>query len=130
MDGAQNVKEYIPEAVPDIFKMATITDDTITLQDNNLQKDTVLKIMTHESDTVGTIVDKNNFKISKRLKDGTESDNFIFVYGREVCDFAEIDYNHIFTLSVGAVQKLRNDIKTLKDELTDIKTILKNNNLM
>lgn len=122
---AQNVYDVVPEAVtirkefvPNIFKILNVNGGVIELTNHNLTVGTRVKIMIDEQDRNGhitmvtDIIDENHFCIEYELNDKTQ----LFVYGTEVDDFKELNYNHIFTLSVGAVQKLRQDYRDLEDK--------------
>jgi hypothetical protein len=130
---AQNVHEFVPEAVtirkefvPNIFKVTSVNNKVIELTGHNLTVGTRIKIMIDEEDRNGTvteittIIDENHFCIEYNL----ENKDKLFIYGTEVDDFKELNYNHIFTLSVGAVQKLRQDVRQLQDKFDKFATFI------
>jgi hypothetical protein len=131
---AQNVHEFVPEAVtirkefvPNIFKVTSVNDGVIELTGHNLTVGTRIKIMIDEQDRNGTvvnvtsIVDENHFCIDYNL----DAKDKLFIYGTEVDDFKELNYNHIFTLSVGAVQKLRQNVRQLEDKFKQLANFIR-----
>lgn len=129
---AQEVEKIIPEAVtkiknyiPNIFdipKSVTKVDPTNTLITMNKKHD--LK----EGDKVKIITDKENEMIVCKVNadnsfevEGLTGDlNKVFVFGKEVLDFNVVEYDRIFTTSVGAIQELSKQNDQLKFNLTQV----------
>jgi hypothetical protein len=125
---AQEVEQVIPQAVsrnsgfiPDIFALATnasyaASTKTLAL---SLGKPHELKIgdrlrLHLDSDrrdlTVARVLSPYEFVV-----EGCEqSPRKVFVYGREVDDFRTVDYDQIFTVSIGAIQELAAKVQALE----------------
>jgi len=133
---AQNVFEHCPEAVtlhkgiiPDIMKLVDIIEikDTIITIKNEwqLKEKDVIKIMVDDKDTVGELIDviyadKDIIKF-KHLKLKEK----VFVYGRQVEDFHELNYDYVFTLGFAGIQKSRKEIKELKQQINKLTEFIK-----
>jgi hypothetical protein len=132
---AQEVEKIIPgavtrssEFVPDIFSRATELDyqpDARTLH-VTLNKDHHLKV----GDAVRLHVDGERLDLNVSAVPSVRSFEVaecaakpaaVFVYGRKVDDFRTVDYDRIFTTSVGALQELK------KEKDTEILALQKEN---
>ncbi len=49
----------------------------------------------------------------------------IFVYGKKVDDFRTLDYNHIFTAGIGAIQELSKQNELLNNKINELGEQLK-----
>jgi len=132
---AQEVEKVLPDAVsksadyvPDIFEIAQ------NIEYNEQQK--TLKI---------TLTKPHNLKVNDKarliLKDKTiekkvseifsdyvfsvsdfdEKTDKLFVYGKLVDDFCTLNYEHIFTVGIGAIQELNKKVETQNQELENLK---------
>jgi hypothetical protein len=125
---AQNVKEYCPEAVkihkgiiPDIMKVVDVIEknsDLITIKNEwGFVKNAVIKIMVDENDIKGEEVkiiyaDNNIIKFNNlKVKDT------VFIYGRQVDDFHELNYDYVFALGFAGIKEARKEIKELKEQM-------------
>jgi hypothetical protein len=110
---AQEVESVLPgsvrklnEYVPSIFKLAdSITGNTISVVDHGLTVGSLVKFMSKdtgwwESNVVS--VDQNTFTIEKATIDEAE----LFVYGEKVKDYCTLDYEHVFSVGIAAIQEL------------------------
>ena len=138
---AQQVKEYLPDAVnystefiPDIYKVATLSNNIITLNDHNLTLSTKIKLINKSGDINGfnaiikKIIDVNNFIVECDEK----LDNQIFVYGREVDDFHNLNYDMLSALAFNGVKELYKlhkekdiEIDNLKSSVTKLTNFIK-----
>ena len=81
-----------------------------------------------EGDKVKIITDKENEMIDCKVNadnsfevEGLTGDlNKVFVFGKEVLDFNVVEYDRIFTTSVGAIQELSKQNDQLKFNLTQV----------
>ncbi len=125
---AQQVAEVFPEAInltkefiPNIYCMsskvvATENGYRITLPTpHQLGENDVVKIITETGDLNTSIerVDEYNFIIN--ASENSIGDK-VFVYGKEVDDFHNVDYDRIFTLNVSATQELVRRVEALEKE--------------
>lgn len=133
---AQEVAEVIPGAVtqsvnfvPDIFAAATAAvydADKQTLRVSLTKEHGLIageRVRLHTDGnrqdlTVSAVLSANEFVVDHCEKAPEKA----FVYGREVTDFNTLDYNRIYTTSVGAIQELAHKIKAGESENTALKT--------
>jgi hypothetical protein len=126
---AQQVEEIFPNAVsqntgfiPDIYQNAS------SVQFDTIHK-TLLVIMTNEhnlkagdkiqviedsgtkNSIVAEVIDDRRFMI--KWDKPTE---WLFVYGKEVSDLRNLDYNKIFSAGISAIQQLSKEVTQLKEE--------------
>jgi hypothetical protein len=132
---AQEVRAVVPDAVqlrkdivPDIFKLAKVTNgNEISLQNHGMVPDTRICVMLDEADengcmvTVDQVLDADTFTI---VETDTKFKDQVFVYGREVDDYHELNHNYIFSLSIAAIQNLRSNVKTLNNKLATMQVDL------
>jgi hypothetical protein len=123
---AQEVEELLPEAVqktrdfiPDIYAVA---DKLLVDADNRLATITLAnphqlaqgdRVRLHSDDstqecTVAGVIDAFTFQVD----DFEGAPRRLFVFGREVDDFRQLDYDRIFTVGIAALQQLKRE----KDE--------------
>lgn len=120
---AQEVEEVIPgavtrstEFVPDIFSRATALDYRpiaktllVTLnKDHDLK--TGEKVRLHVDGErldleVTAVPSARSFEVAKC----ETAPKAVFVYGRQVDDFRTVNYDHLFTTSIGALQELKRE---------------------
>lgn len=131
---AQEVEKVIPgaiarsrEFIPDIFSLATATayDPATKSLSLTLEKDHDLKVGEHVRLHVdGKRLDRQVSAVPSAREflvgDCESAPEKVFVYGRQVDDFRTVDYDRIFTTSVGALQELKKqkdaEVKSLRDE--------------
>ena len=134
---AQNVFEHCPEAVsihqgviPDIMKVVDILEKNETLitvkNDYNLKEKDIIKIMVDEDDLSGvytTVIYADEDIIKFKVTSDERLKETIFIYGRQVDDFHELNYDYIFTLGFAGIKESRKDIILLKEQLQAEKTL-------
>ncbi|MBU0573728.1 MAG: tail fiber domain-containing protein, partial [Candidatus Margulisbacteria bacterium] len=130
---AQQVEKVFPQAVsktsdfiPNVYKMAeSVAYDASGKTLKVTVKETPdLKV----GDTVRLISDANYEKEivavngrSFTVKDWDKETKGVFVFGKEVDDFRNLDYDCIFTLGVSAVQELSKQVKEQNEEIEALK---------
>ena len=132
---AQDVEKILPQAVsnssnivPDIFQFANdiifdSIEHSILVTLNELpekpihigEKIQVLGSNPHLLEVMS--INGTNLKLKNWLEGPIEE---LFIYGREVNDFRNIDYNQIFTLNVAATQELIKEVDSLKAQVTTL----------
>ena len=128
---AQQIKEVIPEAVqlteeviPNIYKSANLTSNTITLNDdisNKVNVDDEICILTENEKKNYKVLSVDENKIT--IDDNLEGDK-CFVYGTKVNDFHALDKTYIYTLNVCATQELYKLIQQQNLIIQDLQTRL------
>ena len=125
---AQNVKEHLPgavsmrkEVIPDIFKKCNIAHTNgsiqVHLDNHSLNTGQNIKVMVNQQDRLGKIIpikdilDTNTFTLDLDLP---ETQTELFIYGREVDDLLDVDYNILSTLAFAGVKELRQNYRTLE----------------
>lgn len=134
---AQQVKKVFPEAVstahnaiPDIFAKPTslhLNGDEATFrmsEENSVAKGDRVRIIQNggeqkEYEVIGTEGTSFTVKAWNSAFDEAEK---VFVYGREVKDFCQVDYDKIHTLNVSATQELMRQLEALRKENTALKS--------
>ncbi|MCF8256719.1 MAG: tail fiber domain-containing protein [Flavobacteriales bacterium] len=126
---AQEIEKVYPNAInkntdyiPNVFarstnisynaetQLAAITVEkphTLTVGDK-------LKLMTNDETlevTVEDVADANTFTV----KMDTVED-LVFVYGKQVNDFRAVDYDQLFSIGIGAIQELAEQVEELQDQ--------------
>ena len=117
---AQQVEKVFPQAVkkqtgevPDIYKLATIKDGWIVLA-TDLKKGERVKLIADEAQGVYEVLEVQGGAFRTDFKPATEK---VFVYGREVKDFRNVDYDAIAMLNVSATQEMQREIDSLQTTL-------------
>ncbi len=130
---AQSVNNILPDAVntitgfiPDIY----VNSQNISIDQENKEL-TISLDKSHElsvGDTV-LIIAKSNIKttVKKVISDTQFVVNYedelvdkVFIYGRQVNDFMNLDYNMIFTIGIAAIKELSNKISSLEERITQL----------
>jgi hypothetical protein len=115
---AQEVKEILPdvvtlstEVIPNIYKLTSIKNDFINLENHNLKKGERVKLIFAENQEIVEVKETTNegFFVEKKIADGS-----IFIYGKEVNDFHAVDYEALSTLNISATQALLKKIEHLE----------------
>jgi hypothetical protein len=127
---AQSVKEHLPGAVstrkdtiPDIFKKCNITHINgsiqVHLDNHSLNMEQKIKVMVNQEDRLGKIIpikdilDTNTFTLDLDLP---ETQTELFIYGQEVDDLLDVDYNILSTLAFAGVKELRQNYRNLQEK--------------
>ena len=117
---AQQVEKIFPQAVnkqtgevPDIYKLATIKDGWIALA-TDLKKGERVKLITDEAQAVYEVLEVRDGAFRTDFKSAAGK---VFVYGREVKDFRNVDYDAIAMLNVSATQEMQREIDSLQTTL-------------
>ncbi|MCF8256238.1 MAG: tail fiber domain-containing protein, partial [Flavobacteriales bacterium] len=115
---AQQVEQVYPQAVgtitdvvPDIYKLAEITDGRIAIA-NTLKAGEKVRLVLADRTELVEVVAANADGFSVALKDNGQ----VFVFGREVSDFRTVDYEALSMLNLSATQELVRMINGLKSE--------------
>jgi hypothetical protein len=110
----QQVEEVYPQAVsrstdvvPDIYKKAQVKDGWVGLA-TNLKKGERIRLIGKVTEGIHEVLEVAEGKFRTDFAaDGDE----VFVYGREVKDFRNVDYDAIAMLNVSATQELNRRLK-------------------
>ncbi len=121
---AQQVEKIFPQAVsqgtdvvPDIFKKATIKDGWVMLA-TDLKKGDRVKLIGAQAQGIHEVSEVE----ARRFRTGFPSaDGEVFVYGREVKDFRQVDYEAIAMLNVSATQELARRVQAQEEENSALK---------
>ncbi len=132
---AQEVTRVIPEAVhaskqfiPDLYCVATTvtfnpTNKTLTLglpKAHSLAKGDRVRIIGHLGPVEFTV--QETPKADTLVLGGCEvAYKEVFLFGKEVPDFLSVNYDHIFTTTVGAVQELAHRLAKQDAELAELR---------
>jgi Chaperone of endosialidase/Head domain of trimeric autotransporter adhesin len=126
---AQEVEIIIPlavskskEYIPNIFDMALSFEHeqaskTLTIQlrkPHDLKIGDDVKIVTNSTEygKVSKVIDDKTFV----LEGITNKPEGVFVFGKKVDDFRVVDYDHIFTMGISAIQALAKENEQMKKE--------------
>lgn len=117
---AQQVEAVYPQAVqrgtdivPDIYQKAGAVDGWVKLA-TDLQKGERVRLVHAGGDDVHEILDVAADRFRADLPSGVEQ---VFVYGREVKDFRNVDYEAIAMLNVSATQELARKLEVKDAEI-------------
>ena len=103
--------------IPNIFDYGTYDDKIITFDNkNNLEivEGDEIKI-NYESCRVEEVIDKNTFRIHKKLE--VDETKKVFIFGTKVKDFKCINYDMITSINTAAIKELHNIIKQQQADL-------------
>lgn len=121
---AQQVESVYPQAVskttgvvPDIFKKATQQDGWVKLA-TDLKAGDRVKLIGENSQGVYEVLETRDGAFRTPFQSGTDQ---VFVVGREVKDFRNVDYEAISMLNVSATQELARKLDAQESELTDLR---------
>lgn len=116
---AQQVETIYPQAVlqttnvvPDLYKKAAVKNGWVELA-TDLKKGDRVKLIGKTDQSVHEVLE---IRDGAFRPDGKVKDKEVFVYGREVSDFRNVDYDAIAMLNVSATQELARQLKTVQDE--------------
>ncbi len=131
---AQEVAAVFPEAVsvtrdfvPDIYEKVrdfSVTAGALSMvlaQEHHLSVGDVVRLMLPDGQRdllVGTVSDAHTFTITDWSEKTPE---WVFVYGKQVDDFQQVDYDRIHTLNVSATQALIRQLEALENEIAVLK---------
>jgi predicted acyltransferase (DUF342 family) len=137
---AQDIEKILPystkkitDFIPNIYEYCTLIDTNKISLNNKSTKDFILnnenritcRLYLYENENkiikdiiIEKIIDDKIFEINNVLID-TLNNNItsIFVYGQKINDFYNLDKNSIFTMSVGAIKEIDNELKNIIDRL-------------
>ena len=135
---AQEVQELLPQSIgyqknyiPNVFGLASVTENNKLVLIEKTTKDLSgqeikLKLIDYYNQdifvTLDKIIDDQNFTIKESLSEKDLSDNKIFVYGQEVDDFRILDKETIFTVGIGAIKKLDEDLTAANKKIADLQS--------
>ena len=126
---SQEIENIVPDAVnhskhtiPDVYKtydIIEIDDKTFTIVGATLEDKTKVR-MYYAKDGAEIkfkgLVDGKNV-IHKQGKLNTDK---VFVYGKEIDDFLNVNYNHLYSMNLGATQELYSLIQKQNDRIDDL----------
>ena len=120
---AQQVEQVFPQAVskhtdvvPDIYQLAAVVDGWVELA-TDLQPGERVRLICDKVEGLYDVLEVTKDKFRADFKpDGDK----IFVFGREVNDFCNVDYDAIAMLNVSATQQLKKEMDALKVENADL----------
>ncbi len=136
---AQEVEKVVPEAVsqsvnfiPDIFALATNASYTASTKTLivSLSKAHELKAgervrLQIDNDLVDVDVARVTSAHEFTVEKCERAPERVFVYGRQVNDFRTVDYDHIFTVGVGAIQELGRKVQELESAQSQLADLAK-----
>ena len=105
---AQAVSKHT-DTVPDIYQKAPIKDGWVELA-TDLKKGERVKLISERGEGVYEVLEATKTRFRTSLK--PEGDK-VFVFGREVNDFRNVDYEAIAMLNVSATQELAKQVQAL-----------------
>lgn len=117
---AQQVEQVFPQAVskhtdvvPDIYQQASFTDGWVELA-TDLKEGERVRLISDKVEGVYEVLEvtKDKFRTDFDL----EGDK-VFVYGREVNDFGNVDYDAIAMLNVSATQQIKKEMDAVLNAL-------------
>jgi hypothetical protein len=125
---AQEVEQVLPDStkklnefVPNIFRVAdSITGNTISVVDHGLTVGSQVKFISKDvgwwESNVVSVDDENTFTVEKDKIDDAD----LFVYGEKVKDYRTLDYEHVFSVGIAAIQELSAENTALKARLDSL----------
>jgi len=120
---AQQVEKVFPQAVhrttdvvPDIYTNAVIKDGWVELA-TDLKTGERVRLITEKGETVHDVLEVRPGAFRTDIKAATEK---VFVFGREVNDFRNVDYDAIAMLNVSATQELARQLVAARAELAAV----------
>jgi hypothetical protein len=120
---AQQVQKIFPQAVseatnvvPDIYQKASIKDGWVQLA-TELKKGERVRLVGEKSDGIHEVLEVGEGQFRTDFSTGEDQ---VFVYGREVNDFLNVDYDAIAMLNVSATQQIKKEkdaeVQALREE--------------
>ncbi len=117
----QQIAKVFPQAisthagvVPDILQSAKLEGGHVSLPGVDIAKGDKLRLIFSEKN--GTELLEVQESDAGRIKLDTDRSGEVFVYGREVPDFHEVDYDALSMLNISATQALVRQVETLQRE--------------
>src|SRR5262249_44344129 len=112
------------DVVPDIYQKAAINDGWVQLA-TNLNKGERVRLITGKNQSIHEVLEVAEGQF--RTDFATDGDE-VFVYGREVDDFLNIDYDAVAMLNVSATQQIKKEldaeVQALRQENSDLRARL------
>ena len=122
---AQQVERVYPQAVtkstdvvPDIYRKATLRDGWVEMA-TDLKVGERVKLIGEKEKGIYPVLEVRDGAFRTDFKPAT---NQIFVYGREVKDFRNVDYEAIAMLNVSATQELARKLAAKDGEVSKLQT--------
>jgi hypothetical protein len=133
---AQEVEEIMPLAVskttdfiPNVYALASsfnhdLNHNTLSIslsKEHDFKVGDEVKIMTNAEEVakVIEIVNDKTFILSNIAK----KPEGVFVFGKKVDDFRVVDYDHIFTMGIGAIQALAKENEEMKKKIFELEKL-------
>src|SRR5262249_13467351 len=102
---------------PDIYRNATLKDGWVQLA-TDLKVGDRVKLIGEKEKGIYAVLEVRDGAFRTNFKPSTER---VFVYGREVKDFRNVDYEGIAMLNVSATQELAHQLNSQQEELTGLR---------
>lgn len=126
---AQQVAQVYPQAVytntvstvPDIMKQATIQKGRVALEDHGLQANEMVELIFGTDRKLVEVVSIDACSFTVDL----DREGEVFVYGRQVNDLHQVDYDALSMLNISATQELAKRIDELELENAELRSLLK-----
>lgn len=134
---AQQIRDVLPYAVtlqpgvvPDIQDMADFSNNIVTLRTKTFSFNDVsgnVRIITSDpakplQSYPVSFISSNQLRIDCSFTDVSD----VFVYGREIPDYHQLDKNAIFTINVAATQELDRQLQAAKGKIQQLEDTLSN----
>jgi hypothetical protein len=134
---AQQIRDVLPYAVtlqpgvvPDIQDMADFSNNIVTLRTKTFSFNDVsgnVRIITSDPNKAlqsypVSFISSNQLRIDCSFTDVSD----VFVYGREIPDYHQLDKNAIFTINVAATQELDRQLQAAKGKIQQLEDTLSN----
>jgi hypothetical protein len=130
-NAVQKIKKYIPN----IYEIANISGDVVTLVHAKTEQitvnhslPTILKMYDPENREIivpiHSILNDKQIRLVHPLRETS-----LFVYGQEIDDFLAIDKDAIFTLSVSALQHIDTELQETKQKMNQLESKVKTQQL-
>lgn len=118
-------------AIPNIYEYININKNHLSMTNGNFKNIIIdndnytkkIKMYFGSEEKIVTlkdIINENEIIINETLENTNG-----FVYGQEVLDLHTLEYNSVFSLSVGAIKELDKQVKDLIQEVSYLKKELK-----
>jgi len=131
-------KGYLPNIYEGVEDVDSLGDKIYGIKlnkvNNDIKVNDKIKIIdkTNSNQYFGKITEIIESYIKVRIDENINNSNSLFIYGSEVDDVKTVNYNSIFSMSIGSIkelnkenQKLKQEIHVLKDRLENIENLLR-----
>ena len=123
---ANEIQNFFPNIIkkssciiPNIYEKASYINNIITFNNTSniiLKNNDKIKIVSMNDNNYSDYIITSNISLNSFCINSNLNHSNVFIYGTEVDDFLNIDYNQIFTLNVAATQELHKEVEILKNE--------------